>query len=294
MAYKAIGAVAGAVSSVMGGSAPQGPPHWQVEQFACMEDTNVCIQTWCCVFCTEANIISMRERGVPEMDLFTCIGACCLDVLSRGFFVSSLAFAVRRELVARYGIQDEGYFQTCLNNICVPCNLCQLQREMALRGEHPGGLFAKAPGQEGGMGSKIATAAALGGLAGGVAPWGSGLFQCAGAEDCIDSWCLSCCTLAHMANRVDAGRVATIPKDSENKMDPATCCAAYLCMPQFHFAMRRELADRYQIAEPHLISFVTMILCPCCSLAQVRREMGYRNEYPGGILLKEAPARPAV
>lgn len=292
-AYKALSAGVGAVQSAMGGPKQQGPPHWQVEQFDCMGDTNVCLQTVCCPFCTEANVITMRERGVADMDLFTCLGACCLEVLTRGFFGTALVLAVRRQLVQRYGIQDEPYCQSVITNICAPCSFCQIQREMALRGEHPGGIFAKAPGAEGGIGAKIGAAAHIGAASAGLNPWGSGLFQCAGAEDCLDSWCLSCCTLAHMSNRIDAGRTQLIPKDAENKMDPATCCGAWCCMPQFHYAMRRETIDRYGITEPHLVSFVLMAFCPCCSLAQVRREMGYRGEWPAGILLKDAPAKPA-
>jgi Cys-rich protein (TIGR01571 family) len=289
MAYKPLAAVAGAVGAVMGNRPNQGPPHWQVDIGTCMDDTNVCLQTWCCLPCTVSNMMNMRERGVPQCDPLYCCGATCLGYLTYGWFFASFGLGTRRELLQRYGIVDEPYCTSVVYNILLPCNLCMLQREMALRGEHPGGVFAQAPNANNETQQQFAMVRNIGKTMATGSSWGSTLFQCAGFEDCVDGWCMSCCTLAHMAHRLDAGRVQLIPRDAPNNMDPVTCVGATCMQPAFHYAVRRELVDRYQIPEPHLVSFVLTAFCSPCSVSQTRREMGYRGEWPGGIMLKNAP-----
>lgn len=291
MAYRPLVAAAtGAVAGMFGGGAQQGPPNWQSELFDCSKDNNVCLQTWCCPWCTESNLMNKRERNIADMDPGYCCGACCLDIITRGFFSSAFSFGLRRELIARYGIMEEPYVNTCVQNICTPCSLCQSQREMIMRNEHPGGMFAKAPadGNAIAMGQQVVGAVKNFGAATlNPVTFGSEPFDCDMME-CFDSWCCAPCTLAHMANRVDMGRSALIPAGSENKMDPATCCAACCCAPQFSYALRREVVNRYGInTENHIMSFLWVVFCAPCTIAQTRREMSYRGEWPGGILVKE-------
>jgi hypothetical protein len=39
------------------------------------------------------------------------------------------------------------------------------------------------------------------------------------------------------------------------------------------------------------MSLIMVLCCPFCSTLQQRREMGYANEWPGGLVVKEAPAK---
>jgi len=55
---------------------------------------------------------------------------------------------------------------------------------------------------------------------------------------------------------------------------------------------RRELIERYNIVgETHLKSLIYTLCCTCCATIQQRREMGYRGEWPGGMIVKEAVPR---
>jgi Cys-rich protein (TIGR01571 family) len=293
MSYKPlVAAVAGATTAMFAGiPTPPGPPNWQTRHWSCLEDRGVCLQTCFCLWCTEAYIVAKRERGVPELEVPTCTFATCCDVLYPCCFTCSLALASRRGISRRYKIAEEPYCVSITYNICPLLNLCQVQREMALRSEHPGGLCSVPPDHGASIGQQTTAAATWGAIVANAHEWDSKLYHCANGNDCMDNTCLPCCTMAHMAQRLDAGMTSDIPRDVPNGYDGATCIGICCCFMQTAFAMRREVVERYVIVEPTVFSVVISMCCPCCAVAQARRQMGYEGEWPGGVLLKVAPPK---
>ena len=277
----------------------------------CMGDTGMCIQTWCCIYCTLANIQNKRDNNIGAFD----IGACCAimwgSYITGSDIIPWMAFAFRRELVQKYHIGDETVCKSCcLAACCSTCTLCQVQREMAKRGDHAGGCCANPPPPsastmaQGAVNSAVGATLGnvLGGVLGGVTntlhsghlphPWNSGLCQCDLMDCCEGFWCY-CCIFGFMGNRLNAGRTPEVPLGAPNVMDPITCCSA-LWYPFGHiYANRREVIQRYNVTgESHTMTCLYTLCCPICSTIQQRREMGYCGEWPGGLLVKTAPAAP--
>jgi Cys-rich protein (TIGR01571 family) len=267
-----------------------GPPHWQDGICSCTEDTGVCCQTIFCPFCTMSNIINKRDNGVPNFDCLTCL---CVMV---GTYYGNrlpimLANAHRRELVQRYGIRDEAACNTCvLSECCFPCVYCQVQREMGKRKEHAGGCCAHPPAEQPSMADKALA------IAGGVLlngpqiprTWGSGLCDC-NCMECVEVLFCPCTIYGFMASRLDSERVnGKLP----GTMDVASCCGCMVSPDAWVYGNRREVIERYQIfGEGHIMSGCKVIFCLPCTVLQTRREMGYSNEWPGGLCVKVPPPR---
>jgi Cys-rich protein (TIGR01571 family) len=276
-----------------------GPPQFQDGICDCFSDCGICVQSIFCSLCTFANILNKRETMMTGCDCGTfCATMVCGYITGNDYYLS-LVFGFRRELVQRYGILEESVCKSCLLSVCCgPCTFCQVQREMGKRGEHCGGCCANPPANQSGLPNVAQMAIQAGGavLHGGapIRVWGSGICNCAGAPDCCEGlWC-SPCMMGFMNNKLDTGRLMAKPPGMPNQMDVPTCCA-YLFAPYASvYAHRREIIERYNIVgESHTTSCCYVYACTLCAICQQRREMGYSNEYPGGICLKDAPPRGA-
>ena len=208
--------VAAAAGAAMGNqsNATTGPPHWQSEMCDCFDDTNVVLQTWCCHPCTVSNIISYLEERKPMFDCMNCF-VYTIAVYATGFQAAAwFTYGLRNQIISRYGIQNEDYCNACMiSTFCTPCALCQVQREMAKRNEHPGGFCATPPasGVALGIASRVAGEAAgragLGGASGllGNSAWGTGLFDMTGME-CLESFFCLCTLHGYSATKTVATR----------------------------------------------------------------------------------------
>lgn len=266
-----------------------GPPHWHDGTCSCFDDMGICCQTIWCNPCTASNIINKLETEMSMFSCFNCFVYSAAIYYSGSRYPFWLAQAWRRELIQRYGIQNETGCNSCLvGQCCLPCVFCQVQREMGKRMEHPGGCCADPPPQQPGMGNMLLKVAdgVLDGRS--IRRWGSGICQCTGSE-CIEGTCCPCFVVGYMYNFLDSQRVGGV---TPGAMDGATCCG-FLCNPDgFLYSSRREVVERYGIQlESHVLSGCLTLCCPICSLLQTRREMGYSGEWPGGLCQKEAPPR---
>lgn len=270
-----------------------GPPIWQDGLCDCTKETGICCQTLCCWPCTMANIMNKRDTGVASCD---CANFCAVVIGTYGSnneFPSWLSFAFRRELIMRYGIQNETMCSSCLNaTFCSPCSDCQVQREMAKRNEHCGGCCATPPASQPGLGDKAmgALGAAINGGLNLPRMWGSGLCGCGIAECCEGIFC-PCIIFGYIGTTMDSFRVTGKPTGVQ-AVDPGACCGSLWLMRAWIFAHRREIIERYNIqGETHCQSCINTICCPFCSILQVRREMGWANEWPGGLCVKVPPPK---
>jgi len=277
-----------------------GPPHFQDGICDCFSDFGVCIQSTCCTLCTLANMQFKRESGITGFDCSSCCAIMWCYYFTGNDYVFSLGYAFRRELVQRYGILEESVCKSCcLSIFCWPCSICQVQREMAKRSEHCGGCCANPPPSAMGMMPNVAQMAVQAGsaaLIGGsvVRTWGSGICGCAGAPDCCESIFCYPCVVGYMNNKINTGRLLTNPPGSPNTIDIATCCATLWYPYAVVYAHRREIMERYNIiGESHTMSCLYVYCCTPCAAIQQRREMGYSNEWPGGICVTTAPPRGA-
>ena len=297
---------------------------WQDNIVGCFNNVPMCCQSSVCHICTASAIYSREQNNMAtgcdcgSCILLWCFSGCCYHTwapINCGLtccFVSGM----RRTLVQRYGILGESLCASCLMVTCCHlCTMCQIQREMASRGQHCGGICASAPppaavpmGQP--QMQQIQAAAPLPGAPpvkddAYVTPgqpvvaaqpvgttWGSGLFDCAGGPDCAEAFFCPCCVLGHVGSKVN--EVRGIPGATSGQLDIPTCVGAAGASYLYHYLVRRELIERYAIVnESPLASFCALALCASCTLAQTRREMGYRGEWPGGLCLKEAPPKAA-
>uniref|UniRef100_A0A7S1LB35 PLAC8 family protein n=1 Tax=Neobodo designis TaxID=312471 RepID=A0A7S1LB35_NEODS len=312
----------------------QGTPAWQSGVCDCFNDGSICMQTTFCHICTASNIYRREERNQQsDADCETCCTLWCCSGCSYYTCLpvnSGLTFlflsGMRRTLIQRYGIQGESFCTSCMMAVCCClCTTCQVQREMAGRGQHCGGVCATPPQNQGRLpAAPPSNSAAVGAppppppsqqpydpaakpgqypaapqqgavvnatpVGPQTAPWGSGLCDCAGAPDCCEAFCCGCCVLGHIGGKLN--ELHGVSGATGGQLDVCTCVGGY-CMPHLvHFMLRRELVERYAIAdESPLKSCCCLVWCGPCTLAQTRREMGYRGEFPGGLCLKEAPER---
>ena len=295
---------------------------WSDGLCSCFDDPKICCQTCCCNLCSVTSMYHKHETGEPGCNcgtgclLWLCSGCCLAACLPINGGLSCFATGgLRRIIIDRYNLNNEGVCMSCcITYCCVPCSQCQIQREMAIRNEHCGGVCADPPppgqlhappvGTTMAVGkpsepdhvkpvSVSASATGLGKLA---QEWGSGYCGCAGASDCMDVCCCGPCTLGYIGGRFNA--VHEVDGAEPGKMDCPTCFGGLLCGPFMAFMLRREAIERYGIVgESMFKSFCLLAICGClcypCVVAQTRRQMGYAEEYPGGCCMSDAPARPA-
>jgi len=285
-----------------GGAATTGAPlppaaPWSDGIFSCFDDPALCFQTVCCYWCTTAQVLNKLFKDTEQFDPALCCGLCCLDYIVRG--ASALfIFGTRRKVIQRYNISSEGYCTSCvLGSLCYSCSHCQEQREMGKRGEFAGGFFANPP--------------APGPYATHPYPkpqlhtdnYSSDFCTCKGTE-CLDGWCCAPCTSAFVGGHFDAqhglqGNSAVPPQTgagyaavaanaagAPKRCDPMTCLGATCALNAFAIGQRMELAERYGLREDFITSCLLGALCPVCSTMQVRREIAYREDYPGGCCVK--------
>lgn len=288
---------------------PPGPPKWHDDICSCMDDTNVCCQSVFCECCSVSNVVNMLEERKPEIEWATCLVYTLSWYLTRGFSTSWFAFGARRELMEKYGIQGESACATCMfASFCGPCTVCQVQREMAARGDHPGGICAEPPKEQqqmGAVGQAVGGAMqALGqvanvtgaGIPGVARPWGSGLCDFEMTE-CLEGFFCLCCVFGYMSTVLDAKRNVPgvrLPDRPEGQLEVAACLGSMFQSIGFAYGTRREIMQRYNVGpgESHLMSALLAVFCTCCIALQQRREMGFSGEWPGGMCVKEAPQRP--
>lgn len=282
-----------------------GNQNWGTGVFDIMADDKVCLQTCCCGFCTVSSMINTHEKGMPKLDPMWCCGLCIADYFFRGMATASLLYGIRRELIVKYGIQGEDMCHTCLWQVCCgACGACQLQREMEARGTPCGGLIkGDPPAAQAAMGVAAplvgAAASKLAGMLPGQqsgqlpAKWNSELFQCS-LHECLDGWCCGPCAIGMMSNKIDAGRTPELPPGGENKIHMPACVGACCGGVPMVVGNRREIIQRYGLqGEDFLRTMMVSLCCGPCAFCQQRREMGYRGEWPGGMIAKDAPALPS-
>jgi len=236
-----------------------------------------------------------------KIGAFDC-GACC--AIMWGHYITSndyifwLSMAWRRELIGKYGIENESICESCAKGVfCAPCSLCQVQREMGKRQEHCGGMCAQPPANQPSLAEK-AMGQVIGAIAGAAGPaagmprmWGSGLCNCNCAEIMEGIFC-PCLIVGYMSQVFNAGRVAGVPRGGPAALDPASCVGCLFWPFGYLYSHRREVIQRYTIVgESHTMSCINTICCTLCSICQARREMGYSNEWPGGLCVGVPPPR---
>uniref|UniRef100_A0A7S1LBF1 PLAC8 family protein n=1 Tax=Neobodo designis TaxID=312471 RepID=A0A7S1LBF1_NEODS len=294
----------------------QGTPAWQSGVCDCFNDGSICMQTTFCHICTASNIYRREERNQQsDADCETCCTLWCCSGCSYYTCLpvnSGLTFlflsGMRRTLIQRYGIQGESFCTSCMMAVCCClCTTCQVQREMAGRGQHCGGVCASAPAAPPSEGAPVGAqqhgqyqyeacspkdeGAVVNAAPVVPAPWGSGICDCAGAPDFCEALFCSCCVLGRIGSKLDEER--GIPGAQSGQIDAGTCVGSFCGEGLLHFMVRRQLIERYAITNETLLETCCYLMwCAPCTLAQTRREMGYRGEFPGGLCVKEAPVRP--
>jgi len=269
------------------------PIQWGDGVCGCCSDFGICCQTICCPTCTAANVIHKRDTGVPGFDCLSCVCYMGAMMFTTNRFMFCLNMSLRRELIQRYKIVDEtGCKSLCLSSCCGPCSFCQVQREMGRHNDHAGGCCSSPPANEPSMSDKVCSVANSINDAIQRPPrqWGSGTCD-SGPAECIDGLCCQCCLYGYMYNRLNQN---TVVGPLEPQLNCTACCGSMLFPDGWAYANRREIMERYNIqGESHIKSLLLVLFCLPCSLLQQRREMGYSDEWPGGLCVKEAPARPA-
>jgi Cys-rich protein (TIGR01571 family) len=295
---------------------------WQDGICHCFNDGAICAQTAFCHICTASSIYFREQYKFPT----SCdCGSCCLLWCFSGWsyymclpvnhgLTLYMNAGLRRSLIQRYGIQGESLCESCLLGLCCNvCTMCQVQRELKARGQHAGGLCA-APGptvavlpaapppqqqqmqydpaakphqqqQQHHQQPVMAVPMHQQQMS---ADWASGICDCAGAPDCCEAcWC-GCCVIGHMGSKVN--EIRGVDGAASGQLDPASCCGSVCAGGLYHFMLRRELVERYTISTESICqSALCVACCGPCTLAQSRREMGFRGEFPGGLCLKEMP-----
>lgn len=272
------------------------PGEWSSPLCNCHEHVGICLQTLCCGPCTLSNISTAIEAGVPDLDLGACCELLWCDIVSCGIASHATALAQRREIAARYHItKSEGYVASyCINCWCSKCSTCQVQREMYSHGQSAGGLFVNLPPNQQEMHGLVSN-------------WSprtrhdhsisTDCSSCTGLE-CLEGFLCLPCVQSYVSSRLEAvprrPRVGDEPQTAASLSGPVCCVATCApCAPcYFAFAQRREIVERYQLVGDHFcIGLLLSLFCTPCGVLQMRREMGFRGEYPGGVWVKTAPSR---
>jgi len=278
---------------------------WNDGICGCCANPAMCCQMCCCYCCTVSNMANFITFKDPSCNWGDCFLVMTADYYTGCVSTMMTGLGIRRQMIQRYGIRNESYCESCcLSCCCCPCNWCQVQHEMEVRVEYAGGCCYIDPLQAvtGGAVQQLAGAARQGmGMLGDVAKgklpsmpgqWNSTVCDCTCAE-CCEGMCCCCCVNGFITKRIsrdleDAG-------DGQEGIDIGGCCMTCWLWAGGTLAVRREILQKYNIInEPLFISWVYSTVCfPWASL-QVRREMGYRGEWPGGICQSEPRDPPNI
>eukprot|EP00672_Neobodo_designis_P017476 CAMPEP_0174832236 /NCGR_PEP_ID=MMETSP1114-20130205/3566_1 /TAXON_ID=312471 /ORGANISM="Neobodo designis, Strain CCAP 1951/1" /LENGTH=370 /DNA_ID=CAMNT_0016066091 /DNA_START=547 /DNA_END=1659 /DNA_ORIENTATION=- len=115
-------------------------PDWLTGLCDCTKDTESCMDTVFCPYCQLGYQYHRTRRSYVDMDAVVCLAACCGDMLAGGLGCTIATAFVRHKIVQRYRL-DEGAGGLLIKGLCcAPLSVCQVHREMKLRGEAPGGV----------------------------------------------------------------------------------------------------------------------------------------------------------
>lgn len=136
---------------------------WVTGLCDCLHDTGSCVDVVCCPYCQVGFAYHRTRRPFVDMDAAVCIAACCADFMLGGTGTTAAAMVLRNRVVQRYRLEEQLPATLLKGCFCAPCTLCQVHREMKMRGEYPGGvclppecsLPANPPAQNGGIGATV-------------------------------------------------------------------------------------------------------------------------------------------
>jgi Cys-rich protein (TIGR01571 family) len=146
------------VGGIMNGGQPalKNPTGFQKTLCQFTEDMSYCVDSamfpYCVLGWTKWKLTKGTELGgdgVPGMDCFHTLCPLFGDTYCGclGMCLALHTCLRRRDIVQKYGIQEDCPASFCTSFCCPCCSLSQVQYEMRARGDYPGGLFLPAPPQ---------------------------------------------------------------------------------------------------------------------------------------------------
>ena len=112
----------------------------------CMKDIPSCVDAFFCPWCTVASQHDMLAFNRVHMNPLVCGMTLLLDMtITYGIAVSFMTAITRGHVRERYGLQGDVFTDCVVSFCCNPCTVSQMTREMALRGQWPGGVCANRP-----------------------------------------------------------------------------------------------------------------------------------------------------
>ena len=115
------------------------------------EDCSTCVDACMFPYCMIGAMKYKMNRigllpGVTGIDCFAMVCPMLCDYFGfAGMGMALFTCLNRRDLVAKYNIQEGCCESCCLSFFCPCCSLSQLHREMKIRGDYPGGVFLQPP-----------------------------------------------------------------------------------------------------------------------------------------------------
>jgi Cys-rich protein (TIGR01571 family) len=108
----------------------------------CMKDVSSCVDIYCCWPCQMGRQCAAADTADPKADTCNCCGCLC------GLcFPICVTCQIRRNVAARFAIDEGCCCALCVSAFCLQCSLCQTHRELTVRGTWPGGVCChKQPG----------------------------------------------------------------------------------------------------------------------------------------------------
>jgi len=114
----------------------------------CTDDTNVCLEEMFCCYCHLGFVYQWLEDRRQDMSPLACCGTLLIDlVLLAGFGRCAMVSHVRQRLATLYNIQEDPCNNIMTSFCCSSCAMCQLHREMVVRGCFTGGICYNPPVQ---------------------------------------------------------------------------------------------------------------------------------------------------
>jgi len=112
----------------------------------CGNDVPACVDSFFCPYCELGYQYGRLNYNQPVMDVAMGFGALVADCVLLGGLARCVAqMDVRQKIAMRYNIQESPIENCCKVTWLPACVLAQQYREMKLRGEQCGGIFAPAP-----------------------------------------------------------------------------------------------------------------------------------------------------